>query len=157
MESRVEPCFLLIFAYRSFFSLLHGSVFDQSNGTFSTTRVLDGRDPGDIGHFLVAIRQRKPPTVKTIGKKKKRREIREELKVSVSLCLAYSVEIVFEYFAPLPPSSRPFTISHDISPGTKSHASNAHVWSGIRATIWRTRDKFRTSYDRVISDAGEAE
>lgn len=75
------------FAYRSF-SLLHGSVSDQSNGIFSTTRVLDGRDPGDIGHFLVAIRQWKPPTVKTIGKKKKKREIREELKVFVSLCLA---------------------------------------------------------------------
>jgi hypothetical protein len=59
------------FAYISF-SLLHGSVFDQSNGTFSTTRLLDGRDPGDIGHFLVAIRQWKPPTVKTTGKEKKR-------------------------------------------------------------------------------------
>lgn len=63
------------FAYTSF-SLLHGSVFDQSNGIFSTTRVLDGRDPGDIGHFLVAIRQWKPPTVKTIGKEKKERNTR---------------------------------------------------------------------------------
>lgn len=64
----------------TYVSLLHGSVFDQSNGIFSTTRVLDGRDPGDIGHFLVAIRQRKPPTVKTTGKKK--RERCERVKVS---------------------------------------------------------------------------
>jgi len=61
------------FAYTSF-SLLHGSVFDQSNGIFSTTRVLDGRDPGDIGHFLVA-------TVK-----KKKREIREESKCCLCVC-----------------------------------------------------------------------
>lgn len=59
------------FAYTSF-SLLHGGVFDQSNGIFSTTRLVVGRDSGDIGHFLVAIRQWKPPTVKTIGKEKKR-------------------------------------------------------------------------------------
>lgn len=73
------------FAYTSF-SLLHGSVFDQSNGIFSTTRVLDGRDPGDIGHFLVAIRQWKPPTVKTTGKEKRERNTRG-VKV-VCLCLA---------------------------------------------------------------------
>lgn len=75
---REEPCFLLIFIY---VSLLHGSVFDQFNGIFSTTRVLDGRDPGDIGHFLVAIRQWKPPTVKTTGKEKKRDRC-ERVKVS---------------------------------------------------------------------------
>ena len=63
-------------------SLLHGSVFDQFNGIFSTTRVLDGRDPGDIGHFLVAIRQWKPPTVKTTGKEKKKRQMREGQSVS---------------------------------------------------------------------------
>lgn len=60
----------------TYVSLLHGSVFDQSNGIFSTTRVLDGRDPGDIGHFLVAIRQWKPPTVKTTGKEKKEKDAR---------------------------------------------------------------------------------
>lgn len=59
------------FAYTSF-SLLHGGVFDQSNGIFSTTRLVVGRDSGDIGHFLVAIRQWKPPTVKTISVKKKK-------------------------------------------------------------------------------------
>lgn len=68
------------FAYTSF-SLLHGSVFDQSNGIFSTTRVLDGRDPGDIGHFLVAIRQWKPPTVKTTEKKEKKERNTRGVKV----------------------------------------------------------------------------
>lgn len=76
---REGPCFLLIFIY---VSLLHGSVFDQFNGIFSTTRVLDGRDSGDIGHFLVAIRQWKPPTVKTTGKEKKKRQMREGQSVS---------------------------------------------------------------------------
>jgi len=89
------------FAYTSF-SLLHGSVFDQSNGIFSTTRVLDGRDPGDIGHFLVAIRQWKPPTVKTIGKEKKERNTRG-VKV-LSLCLPAGYSLTFS-IATLPPSS----------------------------------------------------
>lgn len=57
-------------------------MFDQFNGIFSTTRVLDGRDSGDIGHFLVAIRQWKPPTVKTTGKEKKKRQMRESQSVS---------------------------------------------------------------------------
>lgn len=44
---------------------LHGSVLDQGNGTFAATRFLYGRHPGDVGHFLVAIRQWEPPPVKT--------------------------------------------------------------------------------------------
>lgn len=74
------------FAYVSF-SLLHDSVSDQSNGIFSTTRVLDGRDPGDIGHFLVAIRQRKPPTVKTTGKEKEKRERDTTEWIKISWCI----------------------------------------------------------------------
>lgn len=94
------------FAYTSF-SLLHGSVFDQSNGIFSTTRVLDGRDPGDIGHFLVAIRQWKPPTVKTTGKEKKREKYeRSQSVVSVSVCAGGHYLLTFS-IATLPPSSHP--------------------------------------------------
>lgn len=93
------------FAYTSF-SLLHGSVFDQSNGIFSTTRVLDGRDPGDIGHFLVAIRQWKPPTVKTTGKEKEERNTRG-VKV-LSLCMPAGYSLTFS-IATLPPSSHPLS------------------------------------------------
>lgn len=99
------------FAYTSF-SLLHGSVFDQSNGIFS--RLLDGRDPGDIGHFLVAIRQWKPPTVKTTGKRKKKRKIREKSQSCVSLSSGellsrmFSVSRLHHRHRILPPSSHLF-------------------------------------------------
>lgn len=98
VESRVGapregPCFLLI-SLNTSFSLLHGSVFDQSNGIFSTTRVLDGRDSGDIGHFLVAIRQWKPPTVKNTTDKEKKERNTRGVKV-LSLCMPAGYSLTF--------------------------------------------------------------
>lgn len=59
---------------------LHGGMFDQFNGILSATRVLYCRNTRDIGHFLVAIGQWEPPTVKTINgrRKKTRKHIRWE-------------------------------------------------------------------------------
>lgn len=88
------------------FSLLHDSVFDQCNGIFSTTRVLEGRDPGDIGHFLVAIRQWKPPTVKTTGKRKRKERNTRGVK---KCCLCVSAGFLTFSIATLPPSSHPLS------------------------------------------------
>lgn len=60
--------------FKKISALLHGGMLDQFNGILSTTRVLNGRDTGDIGHFLIAIRQWEPPTVKTITVRKKTRK-----------------------------------------------------------------------------------
>lgn len=67
----ISKTWILNFSSLSWFSL-HGGMFDQLNGILSTTRVLDRRYTGHIGHFLVAIRQWEPPTVKTnIAEKRK--------------------------------------------------------------------------------------